>query len=117
MDPLGFALENFDATGRWRTRDAGTPIDASGTLPGGAPLQGPAGLRAVLVGRRDQFVGAMTEKLFAYALGRQVDYYDLPAVRKIVRDSAARDYRWSSIILGIVKSPQFQMRITRGQES
>ena len=116
MDPLGFALENFDATGRWRTRDAGAPIDASGTLPNGAPLQGPSGLRSVLLGRRDQFVGAMTEKLFAYALGRQVEYYDLPAVRKIVRESTARDYRWSSIVLGIVKSPQFQMRITRGQE-
>jgi mono/diheme cytochrome c family protein len=118
MDPLGFALENFDAIGKWRTRaEGGDPIDASGVLPGGAQFDGPAGLRNVLLGRREQFVGAMTEKLLAYALGRQVEYYDLPTVRKILRDSASGDYHWSSIITGIVKSTPFLMRNSRSEDS
>ena len=117
MDPLGFALENFDAIGKWRTSEAGTPIDASAALFGGAPFEGPAGLRTLLLGHREQFVGTVIEKLLAYALGRGVDAYDLPAVRKIRRQSASNDYRWSSIISGIVKSVPFQMRKTtdRGQ--
>ena len=110
MDPLGFALENFDAIGRWRTTDARTPIDASGVMPTGAEFEGPAGLRALLVSHPEQFVGTVTEKLLAYALGRGVEYYDYPAVRTITREAARTEYRWSSIVLGIVESPPFQMR-------
>ena len=110
MDPLGFALENFDAIGGWRSTDAGAAIDASGALPGGSRFAGPAGLREVLLGQREQFVRTVAEKLLMYALGRGVEYYDLPVVRKITREAAASDYRWSSIVLGIVKSTPFQMR-------
>ena len=110
MDPLGFALENFDAIGGWRTTDARLPIDASGVLPNGAEFEGPAGLRTLLVNNPEQFVRTLTEKLLAYALGRGVEYYDYPTIRKITRDAAATDYRWSSIVLGIVESPPFQMR-------
>jgi hypothetical protein len=114
MDPLGFALENFDAIGKWRTKsEAGTPIDASAALVGSPPFAGPEGLRALLLDRREQFVGTVIEKMLAYALGRSLDYYDLPAVRKIRRESAPRDYRWSSIISGIVRSTPFQMRKSR----
>ena len=113
LDPMGFALENFDAIGAYRTTDAGALVDASGALPGGTEFQGLDGLRALLVGeRREQFVQAFTEKLVGYALGRTVEYYDLPTVRQVVRESASDDYRWSSIILGIVKSTPFQMRRT-----
>jgi hypothetical protein len=111
IDPLGFALENFDVIGGWRTIDeAGKPIDASGTTASGAKVDGLAGLRALLLAQPDQFPHTVTEKLMAYALGRRLEYYDEPAVRKIVRDAAAKDYRWSSIVLGIVESPAFQMR-------
>jgi hypothetical protein len=112
MDPLGFALENFDAVGKWRmTSGVGnTPIDASGVLPDGTKFQGPAGLRKVLLSHPEQFVDTVTEKLLTYALGRGLEYYDMPAVRKIVRQAASKDYRWSSIILGIVQSTPFQMR-------
>ena len=79
MDPLGFALENFDAIGKWRTTEAGTPIDASGTLPDGASFDGPAELRAMLAGRDSEFVTTVTSKLLTYALGRGVEYYDMPA--------------------------------------
>jgi hypothetical protein len=110
MDPLGFALENFDAVGRWRTDDAGTTVDASGALPGGAAFEGPAGLRQILIDRKDQFAANVTQKLLAYALGRGIEYYDLPAIRKISREVAPDNYRWSDIVLGIVKSTPFQMR-------
>jgi hypothetical protein len=110
MDPLGFALENFDATGKWRTSDAGTAIDASGVLPSGVTFQGPNGLRDALLARKEQFVQATTEKLLAYALGRQIEAYDMPAVRKVVADGRPNDYRWRSIIEGIVKSKPFLMR-------
>ena len=110
MDPLGFALENFNAIGGWRTTDARSPIDASGVLPNGAEFEGPSGLRTLLVDNAEQFVRTLTEKLLAYALGRGVEYYDYPAVRKITRDAAATDYRWSSIVLGIVESTPFQQR-------
>jgi hypothetical protein len=113
MDPLGFALENFDAIGEWRTAEDGVPVDASAALPDGTKLEGVAGLRKILLGRRDQFAGTLTEKLLTYSLGRELEYYDLPAARKIAREAAASDYRWSSIILGIVKSVPFQMSITR----
>ncbi|MEE8130455.1 MAG: DUF1592 domain-containing protein [Vicinamibacterales bacterium] len=110
MDPLGFALENFDAIGGWRTTDARSPIDASGTLPTGAEFEGPSGLRTLLVNNPQQFVGTVTQKLLAYALGRGVEYYDYPTVRTIAREAAATDYTWSSIVLGIVESTPFQMR-------
>jgi len=115
MDPLGFALENFDAIGKWRTMsEAGTPIDASGALPTGARFEGPQGLRALVLSRREQFVNTVTEKLLSYALGRGVESYDLPAVRKIVRSSTPDDHSWSSTILGIVESEPFLMRKTGG---
>ena len=111
MDPLGLALENYDAIGTWRTSgEAGLPIDASGNLPDGTSFHGPTGLRTLLLDRRDRFVGTVTEKLLAYALGRGPEYYDRPTVRAIIRESASENYRWSDIIVGIVKSTPFRMR-------
>ena len=111
IDPLGFALENFDAIGAWRSTDeSGKPVDASATLVSGATVQGLSGLRALLLDQPGQFPATLTAKLMAYALGRRLEYYDRPAVRQIVRDAAADDYRWSSLVMGIVKSPAFQMR-------
>jgi len=108
MDPLGFAMENFDAVGSWRTTDAGSPIDASGLFIDGTQLNGIASLRQALLNRPEVFAGTLTEKLLTYALGRGVDYHDMPAVRKIVRDAAAQNYRFSSLILGIATSTPFQ---------
>ncbi len=110
MDPFGFALENFDAVGGWRDAEGGTPVDSSAVLPDGTRFRGPAGLRAFLVDQPRRFVEAMTEKLLAYALGRRLEYYDRPTVRGIVLEAAAGDYRLSDIVLGIVRSPAFQMR-------
>ena len=111
MDPLGFALEQFDAVGKWRTADeAGKAIDASGALPGGETFQGLDGLRSLLLARREQFAGTVAERLLAFALGRGVEYYDRPALRRIMREASASDYRWSSMVLGIVRSVPFQMR-------
>ncbi len=110
MDPLGFALENFDATGRWRTTDAGNPVDASALLPDGTAFEGPAQLRELLLSRPERLVHTVTEKLLTYALGRGVEYYDAPVIRKIVGEAATDEYRWSSVILGIVNSMPFQMR-------
>ena len=111
MDPVGLSLENFDAIGRWRTlTDGFAPIDASGSFPDGTTFDGVAGLRQALVSRADQFVRTMTEKLLTYALGRAVEHYDQPAVRAIERAAARDDYRFSSIVLGIVESTPFQMR-------
>ncbi len=111
IDPLGFALENFDVIGGWRDVDAqGRPIDSAGMTTGGVPVNGLAGLRALLLDDPEQFPRTLTEKLLAYALGRRLEYYDRPAVRRIVRDAAASEYRWSAIIAGIVRSPQFTMR-------
>jgi hypothetical protein len=110
MDPIGFALDNFNAIGKWRTTDAGAVIDASGTLPDGAQFNGPAELRKILLRRPEEFVTTVTEKLLTYGLGRGVEYYDIPAVRKIVREAAPGQYRWSSLIVGIAKSTPFQMR-------
>ena len=109
MDPLGFALENFDAIGQWRTAEGPTHIDASGQLPDGTKFDGPAELRKILLRHPDQFVTTVTKKLLTYAMGRGVEYYDLPTVRQIMREAAPGDYRWSSLILGIVKSVPFQM--------
>jgi mono/diheme cytochrome c family protein len=110
MDPLGLALENFDGIGRWRARDGNLAIDASASLPDGAAFEGPAGLRNHLMTRKSRFAQTVAEKLLTYALGRGIEYYDAPAVRRIVRDAARQDYRWSAIILGIVQSTPFQMR-------
>ena len=110
MDPLGLSLENFDAIGRWRASDAGQPIDASGVLLDGTKVDGPRELRLALMAQKNQFVNTVTDKLLTYALGRGLQYYDAPAVRAIDRSSAAGDYRWSSLILGIVESAAFQMR-------
>ena len=119
MDPLGFALENFDAVGEWRSKDryAGDAIDASGTLIDGTPVRGPADLRAALIKQPQQFVQTITEKLMTYALGRAVEAHDMPAVRKIVRDAARDNYRFSSIVKGIVASMPFQMRKAAGAEN
>jgi len=113
MDPLGFALENFDATGKWRTSDGGNPIDTTGVAPDGFPLSGPGDLRKYLDSHKDQFVNTVASKLMTYALGRGVEYYDAPALRKVMNDAEANEYRWSSLVLGIVKSTPFQMRRTR----
>ena len=113
MDPLGLSLENFDAIGQWRTTDAGTPINASGVLLDGTKVDGPAALRRALVAQREQFVRTVTSKMLTYAIGRGLEYYDAPAIRGIVRAAAADDYRWSSTILALVKSPPFRMRRTR----
>jgi hypothetical protein len=113
MDPLGFALENFDGIGRWRdsASEEGTgAIDSSGVLPDGTQFNGPAGLREILVGKRDMFVETVTERMLTYGLGRGVEQYDAPIIRRIVREASADDYKWSSIIVGIVNSSPFQMR-------
>jgi mono/diheme cytochrome c family protein len=108
IDPLGFTLENFDVIGGWRTVDeSGQPVDAIGTTVSGVKLEGLSGLRALLLEQPERFPRTVTEKLLAYALGRRLEYYDRPAVRTIVRNASAQDYRWSSLILGIVKSPTF----------
>ena len=114
MDPLGFALENFDAIGKWRTTESHVAIDASGVLPDGTKFGGPDEFRAALMAHADEFVRAFTEKLLTYALGRPVQYYDMLAFRAILREAAPSDYRWSALIMGIVKSSPFQMR--NGQE-
>ena len=110
MDPLGFALEHFDAVGKWREAEGGVPIDASGALPDGTTFDGLPGLRDVLLERRDEFVTTVAEKLLTYALGRGIEHYDRPALRAIVRDAAADGHRWSSLVLGVARSLPFQMR-------
>ena len=113
IDPPGFALENFDGLGAWRNVDEfGNPIDATATMPNGVEVQGMAGLRTLLLQQPEQFAATVTEKLLSYALGRALMYYDKPTVRTIVHDAATDEYRWSSLILGIVKSPAFLTRNT-----
>jgi hypothetical protein len=111
MDPVGFAFENFDAIGRWRASDDGAKIDPSGVLFNGARVDGAATLRQTLTSRPEVFVGVMTEKLLTYALGRGVEYYDMPAVRRIVHDAGTRDFKFSALIAGVVKSTPFQMKV------
>jgi hypothetical protein len=111
MDPIGFALDNFDALGRWRTVDAsGETIDPSGVLPDGTKFEGAAGLQRVLVSHPERFVSTLTENLLAYALGRSLEHHDMPIIRSVVRNSASRDYRFSELVLGVVNSAPFQMR-------
>ena len=110
IDPPGLALENFDPIGRWRERDSGQPIDATTTLPGGIAVSGPSGLREAILSRPELFVSTLTEKLMVYALGRRLEADDMPAVRRIVREAARTDYRFDDIVLGIVRSIQFQQK-------
>jgi cytochrome c551/c552 len=110
MDPVGFSLEQFDLIGKWRDTDGGSPVNATGRLADGTTLDGPASLRKALLSRRDAVAATATEKLLTYALGRRVEYYDMPAVRGVVRDAARTDYRFSSLIAGIVKSVPFGMK-------
>jgi hypothetical protein len=110
MDPLGFALENFDSIGTYRGVDrfTRTAIDASGKLVDGTAVNGPADLRTALLAHSEQFVQTLTEKLMTYAIGRSVEYYDMPGIRAIVRDSKATNYKFSSIVMGIVNTPAFR---------
>jgi mono/diheme cytochrome c family protein len=109
IDPLGLALENFDVVGMWRIRDGGTPVDATGTLYDGTPLAGPIGLRAAMLKHKETVLRTFTENLMAYALGRRLEYFDMPVVRRVVRDAGASRNHFSSFVIGIVKSPAFRM--------
>jgi hypothetical protein len=110
MDPIGFALENYDGVGRWRMKDAGIPIDASGKLPDGKTFNGPSELKKILLtDHRDEFVTTVTEKLLTYALGRGLEAYDAPAIRAIMRESAKDNYRMTALIQAVVNSQPFQM--------
>jgi hypothetical protein len=111
MDPLGFALENFDAVGAWRTRDLDNAIDPSGTLADGTAVDGPVALRRALLATPQQFVGTVAEKLLTYSLGRGLTASDMPAVRRIVTSAAPGDYKMSDLVLGVVRSVPFQMRV------
>jgi len=115
MDPVGFSLENFDLIGEYRNDDGGIPVNATGKLADGTILDGPASLRKALLDRRGAVASTATEKLLTYALGRRVDYFDMPAVRAVVRDAARQDYRFSSLITGIVKSVPFTMKRAEDQ--
>jgi hypothetical protein len=110
MDPLGFALENFDGIGGWRTHEGSTPIDASSALPDGTKLSGPEDLRKLLLTRQNEYIETVADKLLTYAIGRGTEYYDAPVTRQIIRTIAPQDYRWSALISAIVKSQPFQMR-------
>jgi hypothetical protein len=111
MDPLGFALENYDAVGRWRTTsETGLPFDTSGLLPDGTRFDGPRGLRTLLLGRHSQFISTVTGKLLTYALGRNLKPFDQSSVRKIATSTTNQNYSWSSIIVGVVQSTPFRMR-------
>jgi hypothetical protein len=115
MDPIGFALENYDAIGRWRDKDGDSLIDASGKLPDGAEFVGPAGLtKLLLTDYRDDFVRTVTQKLLTYALGRGLEHYDQPAVRSIARQAARENYSMSALVAALVESTPFRMRRTPG---
>jgi hypothetical protein len=113
MDPIGFALDNFDAIGQWRNAVANNPLDVSGVFPDGTAFEGPTEMRDILLSRPKQFVHTVAEKLLTYALGREVEYTDAPAVREIIRKAGASNYRWASLIASIVNSTPFQMRRSR----
>jgi hypothetical protein len=117
IDPLGLALDNFDATGKWRVKDGGTPVDASGTLYDGTAIDGPAGLRAAVLRHKDAFLLSFTQSLMTYALGRRVEPSDLPTVRRIIREAAAEDYRMSAFLRGVINSPAFQKVRVPGPDS
>jgi hypothetical protein len=115
MDPVGFALENFDGVGQYRATYDGEQIDPSGVLFEGSKVDGPVGLRQTIAKRPDVFVGVMTERLLTYALGRPLTTADMPAVRKIVASAAKTNYKFSSLVAGIVDSTPFQMRLSAGK--
>jgi hypothetical protein len=110
MDPIGFAMENFDAVGKWRDADDGGRIDASGAFPGGSPFNGIAGLKKELVRTPGPFLATIAERLMMYAIGRNLQYYDAPSVRSVVRGAAPGNYTFTSFVLGVVNSRPFQMR-------
>jgi hypothetical protein len=114
MDPIGFALENFDAIGHWRETDNDQPINVSGVLPDGTKVEGVAGLKQALLRHPDEFVSTIVEKLLMYSIGRNVQYYDAPAIRAVVRDAARDDYKFSALVVGVMKSAPFQMRQAQG---
>ena len=113
MDPLGFSLENFDALGKWRDAADGVPVDASASLPDGTKFDGVKGLREYLIANKTEFIRTLAGKLMAYGIGRGLEDTDQPAVRRVVKEAAAKDYRWSSIIVEIAKSPPFTMGTLR----
>jgi len=117
MDPIGFSLENFDAVGQWRNTDEGVKIDPSGTLFNGTNVNGPGSLRQALTSRPEIFTGVLTEKLMTYGLGRGIQYYDMPAVRSVLKSARPTDFRFSSMVLGIVKSVPFQMKTVQLKET
>ena len=118
IDPLGFGLENFDPTGQWRSVDEMyVQIDASGNLPDGTTFGGAAELRSALLKRPDRFVSALTEKLLTYALGRGLEYPDMPTVRAIAREAGRQNHRFSALVMGIVKSAPFQMKVKIAEDS
>jgi hypothetical protein len=110
MDPVGFSLEYFDLIGKWRETDGSTPVNATGRLADGTSLDGPDSLRKALLSRRDAVAATATEKLLTYALGRRVEYFDMPAVRAVVHEASSTDYRFSSLVAGVVKSVPFRMK-------
>jgi len=116
MDPIGFSLENYDLIGAWRDEDGGQPIDTSAVLTDGSVVDGPISLREALLDRPEALVTSATEKLLTYALGRGIEYYDMPTIRGIVRQAAADDYRFSSLVLGVVRSEAFRTRAIGGVE-
>jgi hypothetical protein len=117
MDPLGFAPENFDGLGQWRDKEPGGAIDPTGQLADGTPIDGPVALRKAVLKRSEMFVRTLTEKLMTYGLGRGIERADRPLVRTVVRGAAPRDYRWSAIVLGIVRSAPFQMKKAAAPEA
>ena len=117
IDPIGLSLDHFDVTGAWRIKDRGVPVSVAGELYDGTKLNGAADLRAALVGKSEVIVTHLTERLLSYALGRRVESYDMPAVRAIVRDARAQDYRLSSLILGVVKSAAFQTALAESTDT
>jgi hypothetical protein len=116
FEPVGIALENFDAVGAWRTLDEGVAVDATGVLADGTPLDGVTSLRNAMMKYSDQFVRVLAEKLLTYALGRGVEYEDMPLVRSIVKNAADSQYKFSELVLGIVDSPAFQMNMKKGTD-
>jgi hypothetical protein len=116
MDPIGFAMENFDAIGRWRAEENGHPLDVSSTLPDGTKVDGVEGVRQLVLRDPGLFVEAMTSKLLMYALGRNVQYYDQPAIRVIARESARQDHTFASQVLGVVSSVPFQSRMVQDSQ-
>jgi hypothetical protein len=115
MDPIGFAMENYDAVGAWRSKDGNFPIDSSGTLPDGRSCEGPGGFKEILMADRDAFAQALTSKMLTFALGRGLERYDRRTVKKIAESLPQSDYRFSRLVLEIVKSQPFQMR-NRGDQ-